>query len=190
MIETGLFPGAARQMMTVGEETGTLDEQLASAALYFEGELEVRVRRFTNMFEPATIIFVGVCVGFVAVALVSGDVRHVGRLQDNDADRSLPPVERRRALVHRDPRRGRDPRHRDDRRDAGAVGERPRFRHCKTASPGARRWLVSAGDYAATHGLPRISCSPPTDTIVSGYQDAVRTAAAADQPAGLGRSRS
>ena len=71
LIETDLFPGAARQMMTVGEESGTLDEQLNSAAGYFEGELEVRVRRFTSMFEPATIIFVGVCVGFVAVALVS-----------------------------------------------------------------------------------------------------------------------
>jgi len=71
LIETDLFPGAARQMMTVGEESGTLDEQLISAAGYFEGELEVRVRRFTNMFEPATIIFVGLCVGFVAVALVS-----------------------------------------------------------------------------------------------------------------------
>jgi type IV pilus assembly protein PilC len=71
LIDTDLFPGAARQMMTVGEETGTLDEQLNSAAGYFEGELEVRVRRFTSMFEPATIIFVGVCVGFVAVALVS-----------------------------------------------------------------------------------------------------------------------
>jgi type IV pilus assembly protein PilC len=70
LIETGLFPGAARQMMTVGEESGTLDEQLGTAALYFDRELEVRVRRFTNMFEPATIIFVGVCVGFVAVALV------------------------------------------------------------------------------------------------------------------------
>lgn len=70
LIETGLFPGAARQMMTVGEESGTLDEQLATASTYFDRELEVKVRRFTNAFEPATIIFVGVCVGFVAIALV------------------------------------------------------------------------------------------------------------------------
>ena len=65
------MPGAARQMMTVGEQTGTLDEQLKNASLYFDRELEVKVRRFTAMFEPATIIFVGVAVGFVAVALVS-----------------------------------------------------------------------------------------------------------------------
>jgi type IV pilus assembly protein PilC len=71
LIETELFPGAARQMMTVGEETGTLDEQLATASVYFNRELEVKIRRFTSMFEPATILFVGGAVGFVAIALVS-----------------------------------------------------------------------------------------------------------------------
>lgn len=71
LIETGLFPGAARQMMTVGEETGTLDEQLAAASDYFNRELEVKIRRFTSMFEPLTILMVGGAVGFVAIALVS-----------------------------------------------------------------------------------------------------------------------
>ena len=71
LIETGLFPGAARQMMTVGEETGTLDDQLATASEYFNRELEVKIRRFTSMFEPLTILMVGAAVGFVAIALVS-----------------------------------------------------------------------------------------------------------------------
>jgi type IV pilus assembly protein PilC len=68
---TGLFPGAARQMFRVGEETGTLDEQLALAATYYNREVDIRVKRFTSLFEPAVIIFMGVIVGFVAVALVS-----------------------------------------------------------------------------------------------------------------------
>ncbi len=68
---TGLFPGAARQMFRVGEETGTLDEQLALAASYYDREVDIRVKRFTSLFEPAVIIFMGVIVGFVAVALVS-----------------------------------------------------------------------------------------------------------------------
>jgi type IV pilus assembly protein PilC len=68
---TNLFPGAARQMFKVGEETGTLDEQLAAASEYFDSELEVRIKRFTTMFEPIMIIGVGLMVGFVAVALVS-----------------------------------------------------------------------------------------------------------------------
>jgi type IV pilus assembly protein PilC len=68
---TGLFPAAARQMLRVGEETGTLDTQLEGAAEYFERELDYRVTRFTSLFEPAVIIFMGLVVGFVAIALVS-----------------------------------------------------------------------------------------------------------------------
>jgi type IV pilus assembly protein PilC len=58
-------------MFRVGEETGTLDEQLALAASYYDREVDIRVKRFTSLFEPAVIIFMGVIVGFVAVALVS-----------------------------------------------------------------------------------------------------------------------
>ena len=71
LAETGLFPAAARQMMRVGEATGTMDEQLSTAAVYYERELEYKLKRFTNLFEPAVILFVGVIVGFVAIALVS-----------------------------------------------------------------------------------------------------------------------
>lgn len=67
---TELFPGAAKQMFKVGEETGTLDQQLEVASLYFDRELESRIKKFTTMFEPLMIIFVGLIVGFVAVALV------------------------------------------------------------------------------------------------------------------------
>jgi type IV pilus assembly protein PilC len=68
---TELFPGAAKQMFKVGEETGTLDKQLEVASMYFDRELESRIKKFTTMFEPIMIIFVGVIVGFVAMALVS-----------------------------------------------------------------------------------------------------------------------
>ena len=71
LIDTELFPGAAKQMFKVGEETGTLDTQLEVASLYFDRELESRIKRFTTMFEPLMIVGVGVMVGFVAVALVS-----------------------------------------------------------------------------------------------------------------------
>jgi type IV pilus assembly protein PilC len=71
LLETGLFPGAAKQMFKVGEETGTLDQQLGVAAEYFNRELEYKIKTFTTLFEPIMIIFVGVVVGFVAIALVS-----------------------------------------------------------------------------------------------------------------------
>jgi len=68
---SGLLSGAARQMVKVGEETGTLDEQLHSAAVYFDRELDYKIKNFTSMFEPLTILVVGLIVGFVAIALVS-----------------------------------------------------------------------------------------------------------------------
>lgn len=71
LAQTGLFPPAARHMFLVGENTGTMDEQLNSAAIYFDRELDYKLKRFTALFEPAVIVFVGVVVGFVAIALIS-----------------------------------------------------------------------------------------------------------------------
>jgi type IV pilus assembly protein PilC len=68
---TGLFPPAARHMLLVGESTGTMDDQLESAAIYFDRELDYKLKRFTALFEPIIITFVGIIVGFVAIALIS-----------------------------------------------------------------------------------------------------------------------
>jgi type IV pilus assembly protein PilC len=82
LMATELFPGAAKQMFKVGEETGTLDEQLEVASIYFDRELESRIKRFTTMFEPIMIVFVGVIVGFVAIALVSAMYGVLGNLKE------------------------------------------------------------------------------------------------------------
>jgi type IV pilus assembly protein PilC len=80
---TNRFPGALVQMMRVGEDTGTLDQQLAVAASYYEKELAYKLKRFTTLFEPAVIVFMGFTVGFVAIAVVSamyGIFRQIGTL--------------------------------------------------------------------------------------------------------------
>ncbi len=71
IVATGLFPPAATQMMRVGEETGTLDQQMEAAADFFAKELDYKLARLTALAEPAVIVVMGVIVGFVAVALVS-----------------------------------------------------------------------------------------------------------------------
>ena len=71
LTKAGIFPGTAGQMLRVGEETGTLDNQLEVTAQYYEGELDYKIKRLTALFEPAVIIVMGLIVGFVAVALVS-----------------------------------------------------------------------------------------------------------------------
>jgi type IV pilus assembly protein PilC len=68
--DTELFPRAALQMIRVGETTGTLDQQLENAAVYYARELDYKLKRLTTLFEPAVIVVMGVVVGFVAIALV------------------------------------------------------------------------------------------------------------------------
>jgi type IV pilus assembly protein PilC len=58
-------------MLRVGEDTGTLERQLALAADFYQAELTHKVKRLTTLFEPAVILVMGGIVGFVAVALVS-----------------------------------------------------------------------------------------------------------------------
>jgi type IV pilus assembly protein PilC len=69
--ETELFPTAARQMIRVGEKTGSLSAQLSKAANYYEREVGYGLQQATELFQPAVIMFVGGLVGFVAVAQVS-----------------------------------------------------------------------------------------------------------------------
>jgi type IV pilus assembly protein PilC len=71
LVNSGLFPATAAQMMRVGEETGTLDTQLEVTAKYYEGELDYKLKKLTALFEPLIIVVMGGLVGFVAVALVS-----------------------------------------------------------------------------------------------------------------------
>lgn len=71
LASTGVFPAPARQMLRVGEDTGSLDEQLETVAGFYEKELDYKVKQITTLMEPAVLIVMGVIVGFVALALVS-----------------------------------------------------------------------------------------------------------------------
>ncbi len=71
MRKTELFPNTAQQMIDVGERTGALSAQLGRAATYYEREVSQRIKRLTDLFEPLVIVFIGLVVGFVAIAQVS-----------------------------------------------------------------------------------------------------------------------
>jgi type IV pilus assembly protein PilC len=66
-----IFPSAAIQIFRIGEESGQLGSQLHQAAAFYSDELDHRLKNFTALLEPATLLFIGGGVGFVAVALVS-----------------------------------------------------------------------------------------------------------------------
>jgi len=69
--QTDLFPSTVVQMIRVGERTGELSDQLANVAGFYEEELDYAVEKLTQWFEPLVILFIGVVVGFVALAMVS-----------------------------------------------------------------------------------------------------------------------
>ena len=64
------FPPILHQMMSVGEETGKLDEILGKLAEYFEKESEYAVKNMTAALEPMIMIALAVGVGFMVVAII------------------------------------------------------------------------------------------------------------------------
>jgi type IV pilus assembly protein PilC len=65
-----VFPPILAQMVSVGEETGKLDEVLAKLATFYEGESEVKIKALTTAIEPLIMIIMGVGVGFLVIAVI------------------------------------------------------------------------------------------------------------------------
>src|SRR5215831_1520228 len=68
---SAVFPPLALQMISVGEETGKLDEMLVQVAEYFDKDVRQQVRRLTALLEPALLLVGGVVVGFVVLSMFS-----------------------------------------------------------------------------------------------------------------------
>ena len=69
LAESGVFPAMVCQMINVGEATGALDTMLSKIADFYDDEVEVAVNGITSMIEPVIIVFLGVVVGGLVVAL-------------------------------------------------------------------------------------------------------------------------
>lgn len=65
----GIFPALAIDMMEVGESTGALPTMLSSVAEFFEDDVNTRMQATLSLIEPAIMLFMGMFVAFVLVAL-------------------------------------------------------------------------------------------------------------------------
>lgn len=65
-----MFPPILSQMVSVGEETGKLDEILAKLSHYYEMESEVKIKTLTTAIEPLIMILMGIGVGFLVIAVI------------------------------------------------------------------------------------------------------------------------
>lgn len=66
---TGVFPGLAVDMVEVGESTGALAAMLNSVAEFYEDDVQTRLAAVLGLIEPAIMIFMGIFVAFVLIAL-------------------------------------------------------------------------------------------------------------------------
>jgi type IV pilus assembly protein PilC len=65
----GIVPPLAIDMMEVGESTGALPQMLSSVAEFYEEDVSTRMTALLSLIEPAIMIFMGIFVAFVLVAL-------------------------------------------------------------------------------------------------------------------------
>jgi len=64
-----VFPAMVTQMISVGEATGALDNMLNKIADFYDEEVDSAVAALTSLLEPMLMVFLGVTVGFVIIAM-------------------------------------------------------------------------------------------------------------------------
>jgi len=67
--EPSVFPATFTAMTSVGEKTGNMEEMFESIARYYEEEMDVTIAQLTSMLEPIMIVFMGITIGFILVAM-------------------------------------------------------------------------------------------------------------------------
>ena len=64
-----IFPATFSQLISVGEQTGSLDEMFGSIAIYYEEEFDVAVANLASLIEPIMIVFMGITIGGLMLAM-------------------------------------------------------------------------------------------------------------------------
>ena len=69
MAEAAYLPDILVDMVTVGEETGELEETMNTISGYYDTELEMATDSAMKKLEPAMLIFIAVIAGFIVIAI-------------------------------------------------------------------------------------------------------------------------
>jgi general secretion pathway protein F len=67
---TGQFPALAGHLLSVGEETGRLDQMFGRMADIYETDTRAAIKRFTALFEPMVILVMGIMVGALILSML------------------------------------------------------------------------------------------------------------------------
>jgi len=66
-----VFPPTFSQLISVGEQTGSLDEMFTSVSVYYEEEFDTAVENMSSLIEPIMIVFMGTMIGGLMIAMYS-----------------------------------------------------------------------------------------------------------------------
>ncbi len=72
LAESGIYPRLATQLIMVGEESGRLEEMLVRVADIYDREVQIAVKRFLAILEPAMILGLAVLVGGIVFSILLG----------------------------------------------------------------------------------------------------------------------
>jgi type IV pilus assembly protein PilC len=67
--KNALYPPMVGHMLSVGEETGQLEQMLTKVADFYEAEVDAKIKALTSLLEPLMIVFVGGMVGIIVIAM-------------------------------------------------------------------------------------------------------------------------
>jgi general secretion pathway protein F len=77
---TGAFPALVGYMVSVGEQSGQLEQMLDRVAVAYDEEIEIATERMTSVLEPILIIVLAIVVGYIVVSIVL-PILQVGQFQ-------------------------------------------------------------------------------------------------------------
>ncbi len=69
LLESGVFPSMVCSMIAVGESTGALDTMMEKIADFYDDEVDQAVKNLTDMIEPFMLVFLGVVIGGLVIAM-------------------------------------------------------------------------------------------------------------------------
>ena len=69
MQNSGVFPNMVTQMVSIGEESGSLDQMLGKVADFFEAEVDDAVASISSLMEPLIMVVLGVIIGGLVIAM-------------------------------------------------------------------------------------------------------------------------
>ena len=69
MQNSGVFPNMVTQMVSIGEESGSLDQMLGKVADFFEAEVDDAVAAISSLMEPLIMVVLGVIIGGLVIAM-------------------------------------------------------------------------------------------------------------------------